>query len=386
MKARRYDRKLFKKNISLNIYPIIDSNISENTLNYLEKYNKDLFNEITYLNDIFSNASEFGSLLQVKNLNYDNALKNIKTLLINQAKVLSLKYEAVVTNPPYLNKYDKQLKDFSKKNYKDYSKDLFSMFIYRNFDFCKEDGYTAFMTPMVWMFIKNYEKLRKYIIDNKSIISLIELEYLALWEIEAYVPACTFVLSNQSYNSNYNGLYLKLTEYKGGLEVQNKKVLEALNHNDKNKFLMKQSEFDKIPGNPIAYWISNTIINCFENKNLLSYAHPKAGISTGDNNKFVRNWFEVDFNKINFDCNSMEESQFVSEKWFPYNKGGRYRKWFGNNELIINWENGGYEIRNFKRATIRNPNFHFKKGITWSTLTSGNVSFRYNDKGFLFDS
>ena len=319
MKARRYDRKLFKKNISLNIYSIIDSNVSENTLNYLEKYNKDLFNEITYLNDIFSNASEFGSLLQVKNLNYDNTLDNIKTLitnakgsilnynvineienkimpLINQAKVLSLKYEAVVTNPPYLNKYDKQLKDFSKKNYKDYSKDLFSMFIYRNFDFCKEDGYTAFMTPMVWMFIKNYEKLRKYIIDTKSIISLIELEYLALWEIEAYVPACTFVLSNQNYNSNYNGSYLKLTEYKGGLEVQNNKVLEALNHNDKNKYFIKQDNFDKIPGSPIAYWIDNNLISCFNNTKLESLANIKVGLQTGENDRFLRYWFEVDFN------------------------------------------------------------------------------------------
>ena len=288
MKARKYDRKLFKKNISLNIYPIVDSNISESTLNYIEKHDWPLFNEISYLNEIFNNASEFGSLIQVRNLDYDaieeriesliervkgtildyaiiNDIKNNISSLINQAKVLSLKYEAVVTNPPYLNKFDKQLKEFSKKNYKDYSKDLFSMFIYRNFDFCKEDGYTAFMTPMVWMFIKNYEKLRKFIIENKAIISLIELEYLALWEIEAYVPACTFVLSNQNYNSNYNGSYLKLTEYKGGLEVQNKKVLEALSHNDKNMYLFKPNNFDKIPGMPIVYWVSDEILNVFSN-------------------------------------------------------------------------------------------------------------------------
>ena len=409
MKARRYDRKLFKKNISLNIYPIIDSNISENTLNYLEKYNKDLFNEITYLNDIFSNASEFGSLLQVKNLNYDNALKNIKTLitnakgtildyniineienkiipLINQAKVLSLKYEAVVTNPPYLNKYDKQLKDFSKKNYKDYSKDLFSMFIYRNFDFCKEDGYTAFMTPTVWMFIKNYEKLRKYIIDNKSIISLIELEYLALWEIEAYVPACTFVLSNQSYNSNYNGLYLKLTEYKGGLEVQNKKVLEALNHNDKNKYFIKQDNFDKIPGSPIAYWIDNNLISCFNNTKLESLASVKQGLATADNNRFLRFWYEVDFNKIGFSSKTCEESELTNKKWFPYNKGGSFRKWYGNQEYILNFENNGFELENFEKANVSNREFQFNESISWSRISSSKISFRDYPQGFLFDS
>ena len=242
------------------------------------------------------------------------------------------------------------------------------------------------MTPFVWMFIKNYENLRSYIINNKSISSLIQLEYSAF--SEATVPICTFVLSN--FDENYAGTYLKLSEFTGGMEVQKEKVLQIISGdeilNDKNKFSMKQSEFDKIPGNPIAYWISNNIINCFENESLLNYAYPKAGISTGDNNKFVRNWFEVDFNKINFECNSMEESESVSQKWFPYNKGGSYRKWFGNNELIVNWENGGYEIKNFKRATIRNPKFHFKRGITWSTLSSGNVSFRYNEKGFLFDS
>ena len=409
MKARRYDRKLFKKNISLNIYSIIDSNVSENTLNYLEKYNKDLFNEITYLNDIFSNASEFGSLLQVKNLNYDNTLDNIKTLitnakgsilnynvineienkimpLINQAKVLSLKYEAVVTNPPYLNKYDKQLKDFSKKNYKDYSKDLFSMFIYRNFDFCKEDGYTAFMTPMVWMFIKNYEKLRKYIIDTKSIISLIELEYLALWEIEAYVPACTFVLSNQNYNSNYNGSYLKLTEYKGGLEVQNKKVLEALNHNDKNKYFIKQDNFDKIPGSPIAYWIDNNLISCFNNTKLESLASVKQGLATADNNRFLRFWYEVDFNKIGFSSKTCEDSKNTGKKWFPYNKGGSFRKWYGNQEYILNFENNGFELENFEKANVSNREFQFNESISWSRISSSKISFRDYPQGFLFDS
>ncbi|MBP3791347.1 MAG: BREX-1 system adenine-specific DNA-methyltransferase PglX, partial [Methanobrevibacter sp.] len=323
MKGRKYDRKLFKKNIPLNIHPIIDSNLSEDTLNFIKNHDLELYDEINYLNEIFNNASEFGSLIKVKDLDYNLILEKINSLisnvknslldyniineienklisLINQAKLLSLKYDAVVTNPPYLNKYDKQLKEFSKKNYKDYSKDLFSMFIYRNFDFCKEDGYTAFMTPMVWMFIKNYEKLRKFIIENKSIITLIELEYLALWEIEAYVPACTFVLSNQNYDSNYNGSFLKLTEYKGGLAVQNEKVLEALNHNDKNKYLIKQNNFDKIPGSPIAYWVDDNLIACFNNTKLESLGSVKQGLATADNNRFLRFWYEVDFNKIGF--------------------------------------------------------------------------------------
>ena len=410
MKARRYDRKLFKKNISLNIYSIIDSNVSENTLNYLEKYNKDLFNEITYLNDIFSNASEFGSLLQVKNLNYDNTLDNIKTLitnakgsilnynvineienkiipLINQAKVLSLKYEAVVTNPPYLNKYDKQLKDFSKKNYKDYSKDLFSMFIYRNFDFCKEDGYTAFMTPMVWMFIKNYEKLRKYIIDTKSIISLIELEYLALWEIEAYVPACTFVLSNQNYNSNYNGSYLKLTEYKGGLEVQNNKVLEALNHNDKNKFVISQNELSNVPGYLIAYWVSKNFIKSFNKQEFLNSSSKnikysklsdlgiaKKGIVTGDNDKYMKMFWEVNLNDIN-------------EKWYLCAKGGNYKKYYGNIEMVINWSKDAQNFYKINKSSSSMPEkYCFEEGITYTTISSKGTGFRLLPDNSLFSN
>ena len=396
MKARQYDRKLFKKNISLNIYPIIDSNISDDTLNYIEKYDNDLFNEITYLNEIFINASEFGSLIQVENLDYDNILNNVKTLinstkgsilnyniineienkiipLINQSKVLSLKYESVVTNPPYLNKYDKQLKEFSKKNYKDYSKDLFSMFIYRNFDFCKEDGYTAFMTPMVWMFIKNYEKLRKYIIENKSIISLIELEYLALWEIEAYVPACTFVLSNQNYNSSYNGSYLKLTEYKGGLEVQNKKVLEALGHNDKNKFITKQFNFDNIPGNPIAYWATQETYNHFKSGlKLKDYVNYSGSLhKTANNDKYLRYFWEVDKNDSN---------------WRHYNKGGKFRKWYGNNELLVNWSDESIEYYSTHRtANLFKKEFWDIEGITWTALTSGKFNARYFERGFISD-
>lgn len=410
MKARKYDRKILKKGIVPNVYAIQESgNISDSVIEFIQKHDETIVNDVIYLKEIFKSGKEFGSLIQVKNIDFNrlkvslngiidkskstltdinitNIINNDLMALVNQAELLSKKYSAVVTNPPYMNKFEKSLKDFAKKYYKDYSKDLFSMFIYRNFDFCNKYGYNALMTPFVWMFIKNYENLRKFIINNKSISSLIQLEYSAF--SEATVPICTFVLFN--FDKNYAGTYLKLSEFTGGMDVQKEKVLQIVRGdetlNDKNKFSMKQSEFDKIPGNPIAYWISNNIINCFENESLLNYAYPKAGISTGDNNKFVRNWFEVDFNKINFECNSMEESESVSQKWFPYNKGGSYRKWFGNNELIVNWENGGYEIKNFKRATIRNPKFHFKRGITWSTLSSGNVSFRYNEKGFLFDS
>ena len=412
MKGREFDRKLFKKSLSLNIFPIIDSGLSNDTLNYINNRFPLIYEDIIYLNDIFLNASEFGSLIQVKKIdfinldenilqllndgkktiidyNVKNEIENIIIPLINQAKVLSLKYEAVVTNPPYLNKFDKELKDFSKKYYKDYSRDLFSMFIYRNFDFCKEDGYTAFMTPMVWMFIKNYENLRKYIIENKSFVSLIEMEYHALWEIDAHVPACTFVLSNQNYNSNYIGSFLKLSEFTGGLEVQNKKVLESLSHNDKNKFYSNQSNFNKVPGKPIAYWVSDEVIEIFDKGlKLEAIGDVRQGMIPGNSKYFLKFWYEVDNHKIGFNHESSLDIKKYSKKWFPYNKGGTYRKWYGNILHVINMENDGYEIINSKKNNnyrLRDPKFYFKPAITWSKISSGKFSTRFMPQGNLFD-
>ena len=305
-------------------------------------------------------------------------MKNI----IQQSKFLVKNYDIVATNPPYMGNsgMNPNLKDYLKKNYPNSKSDLFAVFIEKCHDFCNEKGFVAMITQQSFMFLSTFEKLRVELINNHTIINMAHLGAHAFEEIGGEVVQATTFVNKNNLIENYKSTFHRLTEFNS----ESKKEEEF--HNDENKHNIKQADFDKIPGNPIAYWISNNIIACFKYKNLLQYAYPKAGISTGDNNKFVRYWFEVNFNNINFTCDSMEKSEKLSEKWFPYNKGGSYRKWFGNNELVINWENNGYEIRNFKRSTIRNPNFHFKKGLTWSTLSNGNVSFRYNEKGFLFDS
>lgn len=411
MKARKYDRKILQKGIVPNVYAIQESgNITDSIIEFIQKHDETIVNDVIYLKEIFESGKEFGSLIQVKNIDFNNLRTSLNEIidnskstltdinitniisndlmaLINQAELLSKKYSAVVTNPPYMNKFEKNLKDFAKKYYKDYSKDLFSMFIYRNFDFCNDYGYNALMTPFVWMFIKNYENLRKFIINNKSISSLIQLEYSAF--SEATVPICTFVLSNLNENKTnklYKRIHIRLSDFKGNMDTQRNKVLKAISNPVDYKYISNSKKYSNIPTSPIAYWANLNVINSFKNKKLIEYAYPKAGISTGNNDKFLRKWFEVEFNNINFNCNSMEETKNVKEKWFPYNKGGKFRKWFGNNELIINWKNNGYEIRNFKRSTIRNPKFHFKKSLTWSTLSSSDISFRYNEQGFLFDS
>ena len=413
MKARKYDRKILQKGIVPNVYAIQESgNITDSTIEFIQKHDEKIVNDVIYLKEIFESGKEFGSLIQVKNIDFNrlrtslneiidnskstltdinitNIISNDLMALINQAELLSKKYSAVVTNPPYMNKFEKNLKDFAKKYYKDYSKDLFSMFIYRNFDFCNEYGYNALMTPFVWMFIKNYENLRKFIINNKSISSLIQLEYSAF--SEATVPICTFVLSN--FDENYIGIYLKLSEFTGGMDVQKEKVLNATTVNTTYKFYSDTKKYNNIPLHPIAYWADKTIIAPFNKGKLLeNETSIKVGLQTGNVNKFIRFWFEVNFNNIEFNCKSCEESSQINKKWFPYNKGGNYRKWYGNNYHIVNWKNNGFEIKNNRnkngklKSRPQNSDFYFKKGLTYSSLSSGKISFRYNIEGFIFDT
>ena len=245
------------------------------------------------------------------------------------------------------------------------------------------------MTPFVWMFIKNYENLRKFIINNKSISSLIQLEYSAF--SEATVPICTFVLSN--FDENYIGIYLKLSEFTGGMDVQKEKVLNATTVNTTYKFYSDTKKYNNIPLHPIAYWADKTIIAPFNKGKLLeNEASIKVGLQTGNVNKFIRFWFEVNFNNIEFNCKSCEESSQINKKWFPYNKGGNYRKWYGNNYHIVNWKNNGFEIKNNRnkngklKSRPQNSDFYFKKGLTYSSLSSGKISFRYNIEGFIFDT
>ena len=246
---------------------------------------------------------------------------------------MATKYHVVATNPPYLNRMNAQLKEYVDKHYKDYKTDLFSVFMYRNFELCSPGGYSGFMTPFVWMFIKSYEKLRGYIIKNKSITSLIQMEYSAFEE--ATVPICSFVLKNSQENSE--GLYFRLSEFTGGMEVQKKKVLEAIaNPNCGYFYETSENNFEKIPGMPIAYWASDNIIDDYEKSKLIGdYAVARNGMKTGQNSRFLRLWWEVQNTTFNTTVANYEEAKSSESKWYIYNKGGIYRKWYGRNCKII---------------------------------------------------
>lgn len=411
MKARQYDKNVFREHICHHLAVIEESNgIETDSLQEIigDKKQKEVGD---YLICIYQDAKEIGSLVTLEKYDYAAFAKYLEKekrkeeqnlflkswfdheyfqmmQLAKQAFIMSRQYSVVCTNPPYLNKFTDKQKVFINKHYKDYSKDLFSVFMYRNFDYCLKDGYSAFMTPFVWMFIKSYEKLREYILSYKSIKSLVQMEYSAFEE--ATVPICTFVLKNGKEDSE--GLYFRLTDFKGGMEVQKEKVLEAIQDKDCGYFYeANASNFGKIPGNVIAYWISDNLLEAFSSNILGNVGKPRQGLATGDNNQFLRAWYEIDIHRFNKSARSVEEALGSKKKWFPYNKGGYFRKWYGNNIYVVNWEKDGYEIRNFKdskgkiRSRPQNIGFYFKPCLSWSKVSSGTIAFRFYPGGFIFD-
>ena len=407
MKARSYDRRFLSRGIKPNVLAIKESNRMSAAIRDGLTTDAEMNAISRYLVDTFRDAKELGSIITVEPKDYDGYvayldgcdgqgqltmedadwLQNTRPMLkalARQAKVLAAKYPVVCTNPPYLNKIEGRLKTFVTENYKDYSGDLFSVFTYRNLMFCKQDGYCGYMTPFVWMFIKTYEKLREFIIRNKSIATLVQMEYSAFEE--ATVPICSFVLKNGK--ATENGLYFKLSDFKGGMEVQKQKVLEALADKNCGYFYeADQSNFSKIPGSPVAYWVSKAVLECYKNSSIYDYAKPCKGIDTGDNNIFLRFWHEIsEVKRFLPKGNPCCAEDFLHLKWFPYNKGGNYRRWYGNNEYVLNWEENGNKLRQFRGSNLRNKDRYFEQGITWSTVTSGNSSFRFFTFGFLFDN
>ena len=417
MKARSYNRRALTKGVSNNLAVVEESNsIDKFACGDLTTDSEQ--NKIgEYLVEAYKDAQEIGTLQTIEKKDYngfvaylnniDNSAGQIDLFstawlndtlpqmvqLAKQAEIMSNKYVVVCTNPPYMNKLEGQLKKFVVDNYKAYSGDLFSVFIYRNFDYCKVDGYSAFMTPFVWLFIKTYEVLRTYIIDTKAITTLVQMEYSAFEE--ATVPICSFVLKNG--RATEKALCFRLSDFKGGMEIQKQKVLEAIDNKKCRYFYeVMQEDFTKIPGMPIAYWISENTREIFSQNTLKEIASPCIGMRTGDNARFLREWYEVDDNKVGIGYSSAIDAKNSNKKWFPYNKGGAFRRWYGNNELVVNWENDGAEIKAETRRRypmlgenlswkISNEKFYFRKSITWSDITSAAFSGRYSDCGALFD-
>ncbi|MDC4406186.1 BREX-1 system adenine-specific DNA-methyltransferase PglX [Acinetobacter baumannii] len=414
MKAREDDRRLFSNPPRLNIIALRDSQPER-----LDALSQDLANtdiaqaDLKELLDLFEHASTFGSLIQIpaafakklpdleSKLNTASesgdifAQQSAQDLLplVQQAKLLAKQYDAVIANPPYMgNKYlNPNLKTYLKKNYQGYEKDLFSAFMIRDLQLTKESGQLGFMSPFVWMFISSYENLRAHFIDQATITSLIQLEYSGF--DGATVPICTFTLA-KTHVTGFTGSYIRLSDFKGS-ENQAPKTLDAIkNPNCGWFYTAKPDDFKKIPGNPIAYWVSNNYFSTFSNAELLGEKNDvKRGMTTSNNEKFLRFWPEISYKKIKLNASSHEEANISKAKWFPYSKGGGFRKWYGYMEFMINWENNGKEIIDYALTinssytrTIVNIPYYFQPSVGFPYITSGEFSMRWIPQGCLYDS
>lgn len=391
MKGRQYDRRFFSRGVEPHIYAISESNsISKETVKYFANGNATIEKSVNSIISCLHNAKEYGSLIVMPEIDYSSLHKRLEELanevsfyadearnclvpLIQTAELFSRQYTIVVTNPPYLNKYNDHLKKFLITNYKDFCGDLFSAFIVRNLEYCVPNGYCGYMTPYVWMFIQTYEKLRYFLLREKTIATLIQLEYSAFEE--ATVPLCTFVIGNNP--SCGPGTYIKLSEFKGGMNIQEQKVLSAIqNQTCDYLYSSYQEKYLKIAGNPIAFWVSNQVADAFMGKTVGDIAFAKAGIVTGDDNTFLRLWYELNVHEIVFTAQSYEYCEKL--RWVPMNKGGSYRKYYGNYEYVMDiyslWTDG----KTNKSVRRGDTDTYFKEAITWSMVTSSKASFRYS--------
>jgi hypothetical protein len=366
---------------------------------------------IAALIETFEHAKTFGSLIQISYAlkihlavlpevlafakqngdMYATAAADDLLPLVQQVQVLGMQFDAVVANPPYMgNKGMNELhKEHAAREYPAAKSDLFSIFILKSFDFCKAGAQVSLVTPFTWMFISSYEGVRDFVFDRKSITSLVKPSYHAFFD-SAFVSLVGFCI--QKGVESIKGDYFDLG-YLGPREVQSSLLLESISDCDSRmRHRASVSDFKKIPGSPVAFWVSDTVRNIFEtNKSIGEVAEVRQGMATSDNARFVRSWYEVSVDHIGFGFSNGADALESNKKWFPYNKGGDFRKWYGNQEFVVNWKNNGYEIKNFfdskgkQRSAVRNETYYFRPAISWSLISSSYFGVRYYPEGFLFD-
>lgn len=410
MKARKYNRRILNVETKPNVTAIQESN-SINP-DYLSLFG-DLESKARELLENMKDAKDLGSIIRVKltaeeltelknkaeeieNSFYDNFFDKARQSgiatefipLIEQAIILAQKYEVVVTNPPYMGAsgMNDKLAKYVKKNFPDSKSDISTVCMECVTNLCDEDGYWTMINIPVWMFLSSYEKLRKKLLDRQTIINMV---HPGRGIFGSDFGTTTFVYQKKIING-YKGNYRRLFDNQG--EVESVEARKQAFLAGKGQFTANQGNFSKIPGLPVAYWVSKKFLEAFVKGTMLgNLADSKQGIATADNNRFLREWFEVDINKTNFSAQSHEDAKQSNKKWFPYNKGGEFRKWYGNNDYLVNWENDGLEIKNFfdnkgkLRSRPQNLNYMFRQSVSWSLVSSGSAAFRYKSSGHLFD-
>ncbi|WP_428912067.1 BREX-1 system adenine-specific DNA-methyltransferase PglX [Niallia sp. Krafla_26] len=405
MKAREKSRRIFRKKVSINIYSIQESNLfeKEGIVELLGKNDTEK-TEVKQILDTFIDAKNFGAILQLPQVNYDRYLNRIEQIedtqlslenfriydqmptfqyLLRQAKVLSSKYDVTITNPPYMgNKgMNNVLTKFVKSKYPNSKGDLSTILMERSLNLTKSNGYISMINIPAWMFLVRYESLRDYLLSNTQIQNLV---HFGRGVFGSDFGTVAFVLRN-SHVSNYLATYKRLIDKQG--EVESVAEKERKFFESRRNIIRKQEDFKLIPGTPISYWISNQLITVFSTGTPLSeIGEARSGLQTGNNDLFLRYWYEVDFKNIGFNFNSVEEASETNYKWFPQVKGGAFRKWYGNFDYVVNFLNNGEAIRNYEgTGIIKSPHLYFKEGITWSHTSNLSFGCRILPKGFIFN-
>jgi type II restriction/modification system DNA methylase subunit YeeA len=409
MKGRADDRRLFERGIKLNVMALVDSAglDVERLATGVKPGDYGLKpGDLTELKRLFEHATTFGSLIQVpeglaKNLpalkQLSEATRNdlfvseaLKCLgpMVRQADMLAARYDAVVANPPYMgNKaMNASVKRFVADHFPDAKIDLYTCFMERGFLLAKGAGHCAMVTMQSWMFLSSFEKLRRLVIEEKTIRNMAHLGARAFGSISGEVVQATAFVTQNISNEGFKPVFFRLLD---GAEEEKRSGL----HRGEHRFdAMPLSELNAIPGSPIAYWLSSRVRSAFSShRGFSDVARPKEGLNTTDNERFLRRWWECGFRAMKFNARSAEDVVASGARWFPGQKGGTFRKWFGNNEYVVNWFGNGQEIKalvveRYGSASKRvvNEPLYFREGITWSTLSSALLAMRHVPPGFIF--
>ena len=418
MKARQYDRRFFTRKVQPHVYAIEESNgitsalMHDMGLNLSQEEYGEAAKQAMRLVEEMHDAKEYGSIIHVTPCDWDllrrfavpreeegqlhldihgeiEASSRLQRL-IGIAQALTQKYDVVITNPPYMTAsgMNDALLKYVKGHYPDSKADLFSVFMENNMYFLKQDSFMAMITMQGWMFLTSFEAVRSNMINN-NITSLIQIGYNSFPELNSKVTQAVSFIVRKTPLTNYSGTYLDLTTNYGQSADKEKAFFDS-----KNKslgYICKASQFEIIPGHPLLYTASKRLLADFQEKKLGEIAKPRQGLATGDNGKFTRIWFEVSSEDIFFSAHNRNEAEKGGKRWFPYNKGGEYRKWYGNNDWVVDWSNDGAEIRSFRDdkgkllSRPQNMDAYFQPSITWSKVSTSGIAFRYKDWGHIFD-
>ena len=398
MKARQYDRRFFSRGIQPHVYAIAESNhVDSFALEYFcngdAKLKKAMDTIISELHD----AKEYGSIITVSqqewsalydrfaeitediNMSRETALRELLPL-VQVAEALVQKYDAVVTNPPYMGAsgMNERLSQYVKEHFPDTKADLFSCFIERGFKLANVQGFVSMITMESWMFLSSFEKMRQKIVNTHTIVNMVHMPYLGKGGTSLGINFGTAaVIFNKCYCRNYNSQFDYICYY----ETDENGVPFAFPTVNERYKAAKATDFSKIPGSPVAYWVSEQIFTDFQKSiSLGEYVPTKKGLDTGENDKFLRYWFEVSKSIFGVGFDSSDSFSLAKMKWAPHDKGGDFRRWYGNKDWVINWENNGFELHNSK-ANLRSERYYFQVAITWCSLSSGKISFRLSDYG-----